>query len=559
MWVIQHCFLSSSLGFLAIIFVCCFSDGVLCASSVELQLPTAEAVDARQFASKYYSSTESRILKTIGIVAVGTRGDIQPYVAVGLALKKKGYGVLIVTSKKYVSMITDLGLIAYGAYDDPAEIMRADSILLDRMARGRTESIMMSFREVFSRLAPTVAPAIMQAYTVHKPDLILTTTWGEFGGWYVAHEYGTPYMRVDLFSLLYNPKHMQFGYPTLPFGLHYYSLKYIVLGLSYYMALPFDRSTKKGVMDKFSRQDYAESTLHPVRPIMLLISPIFGHVLAPNASHAYKFVGTTVVGAEHQVDKAEFGGVGNTRQLQDFIDAGTQPIYIGWGSMIGKSRGFMADLAVSAARRAGKRAIVLGGFAQVSFQALQEYPGVTEDLLNYARMNVLFVDTAPHEWLFPRVACTIHHGGAGTTAAAVRAGVPTIITPVLFDQFDYSYVVRELGIGVGFEKRLVTLSGDVLGDAIIRVVGDESIIQKAKEIGARLTAETGADEAVRQIELFWDEYCISGKFHAVFLKGSNNRQSDLLLWLLLAGAGVVFARMWVLGRRRPLRKRTHID
>merc|ERR1719229_1478285 len=92
------------------------------------------------------------------------------------------------------------------------------------------------------------------------------------------------------------------------------------------------------------------------------------------------------------------------------------------------------------------------------------------ELAAYAERNVIFVAHAPHEWLFPRCACTVHHGGSGTTAAALRAGVPTVITPVALDQFDYAEIVQRLGVGLRVQAwpkwRFSQMSEKDLGAAI---------------------------------------------------------------------------------------------
>merc|ERR1712118_249548 len=110
----------------------------------------------------------------------------------------------------------------------------------------------------------------------------------------------------------------------------------------------------------------------------------------------------------------------------------------------------MVELAVAALQLAGMRAVILGGCAKLSFAVLEEAVG-TEDrrgLCAYAREAVFFVDSAPHEWLFGRVQCAVHHGGAGTTAASLRSGRPTIVTPVFGDQIQHSIWVEKLGAGV---------------------------------------------------------------------------------------------------------------
>eukprot|EP00966_Prymnesium_polylepis_P073677 1710220-Prymnesium_polylepis.1 len=133
-----------------------------------------------------------------------------------------------------------------------------------------------------------------------------------------------------------------------------------------------------------------------------------------------------------QKKDAHFGG-DEIEKLEQFIAAAADPpVYLGWGSMIAISPEHMAALAVRALKQTGIRGIILGGFAQLQPSHLEAAADAAE-LGAYARDNVLFVKTAPHEWLFPRCKIVVHHGGAGTTAAGWRAGVPSVITPCFAD------------------------------------------------------------------------------------------------------------------------------
>merc|ERR1711892_24133 len=112
-----------------------------------------------------------------------------------------------------------------------------------------------------------------------------------------------------------------------------------------------------------------------------------------------------------------------------------------------------------------------------------DHDGHGKQIIDYAKENVIFVDKAPHEWLFPQVSLTVHHGGAGTLNAALRAGVPTIVTPVFGDQYDNSFFVQKLGVGVGFEEKLQKIDARDLSKAIDAVVNDPAMTTRAKEVG----------------------------------------------------------------------------
>ena len=172
--------------------------------------------------------------------------------------------------------------------------------------------------------------------------------------------------------------------------------------------------------------------------------------------------------------------------------------------MTSKSTEHMVEFAVTALKMSGQRGIVLGGWAGLSMDALRNATS-DEDLLAYAKENVLFIKEGAHENLFPRVACTVHHGGAGTTNAALRSGVPTIITPVFLDQWDHAYLVNELGVGFGFEKQLQQTSAEELAEAINRVITDEIIVDRARDFGLLQREEDGAHQVVSKIEKFWED------------------------------------------------------
>jgi hypothetical protein len=160
--------------------------------------------------------------------------------------------------------------------------------------------------------------------------------------------------------------------------------------------------------------------------------------------------------------------------------------------------------------------IVLGGAAQLSLDLLTEMEGVSQDMINYAKKNILFVNFAPHEWLFSRVLATVHHGGAGTVTAALRGGVPTIITPVFGDQFDFSYAVTKLGVGIGFTKQFQKIAWKELGDAIKKVSLDRDMTKRAAQLGAKLRNEDGSTKAVNEMEVYWKDYCQSGRIFELF-------------------------------------------
>jgi sterol 3beta-glucosyltransferase len=113
--------------------------------------------------------------------------------------------------------------------------------------------------------------------------------------------------------------------------------------------------------------------------------------------------------------------------------------------------------------------------------------------------SVFVIDSVPHAWLFPRAAAVVHHGGAGTTAAGLRAGVPSVIVPFFGDQPFWGQRVAQLGVGPApIPRRELTV--ERLAQAIHEAVTDPAMRQRAAHLGSNIRAEDGIARAVAVIQ-----------------------------------------------------------
>lgn len=172
-------------------------------------------------------------------------------------------------------------------------------------------------------------------------------------------------------------------------------------------------------------------------------------------------------------------------ELLNFLEAGSPPVYIGFGSMINQDPAETARMVISALERSGQRGIIGSGWG-----------GINEDNLSD---SIHVVGSVPHTWLFPRMAAVVHHGGVGTTATGLRAGVPSIITPFFGDQPYWGQRIFESGVGPKPIPRK-RLDSEKLSKAINIAVGDKEIRERAEELGSKIREEDGVAEAVQVLE-----------------------------------------------------------
>jgi UDP:flavonoid glycosyltransferase YjiC (YdhE family) len=174
-------------------------------------------------------------------------------------------------------------------------------------------------------------------------------------------------------------------------------------------------------------------------------------------------------------------------ELLRFLEAGPPPVYFGLGSMVDQDAADVTRLVIRALAMTGKRGILLGGWSNLGAASLPPM--------------VFRIESAPHDWLFPRMAAVAHHGGAGTTAAGLRAGVPTVIIPFFADQPFWGQRVAALGVGPAPVPRR-KLTAERLAAALDAATGDPQMRRRAVEVAEALRGEDGVGAAVAIVEQF---------------------------------------------------------
>ena len=173
------------------------------------------------------------------------------------------------------------------------------------------------------------------------------------------------------------------------------------------------------------------------------------------------------------------------RTLASFLGAGSPPVYVGFGSMRDQSPLQVGEIVTRSVRRLGLRAIVsMGWGAMAGVERADDF---------------LVVDDVPHDWLFPRVAAVVCHGGAGTVGAVLRSGTPSVIVPYVADHSFWGWAMERLGVAPRMIPRRY-LSVERLTAALRHAVTDQAMRERAIQVSGRVRAEHGVRRAVEVIE-----------------------------------------------------------
>lgn len=178
------------------------------------------------------------------------------------------------------------------------------------------------------------------------------------------------------------------------------------------------------------------------------------------------------------------------KEIDEFLKAGPTPIYVGFGSIVVDDQIKLTNIVFEAIKNAGQRAIISKGWGNLGVDNM-DVPD-----------NILIVGSVPHDWLFQRVSCVIHHGGAGTTAAGLSLGRPTIIVPFFGDQQFWGGIVAAAGAGPGpIPHKQLTV--EKLKSAIEMAL-ESSTREKAREIANKMQKESGVRDGVRSFHRHLD-------------------------------------------------------
>jgi sterol 3beta-glucosyltransferase len=399
----------------------------------------------------------------IALLCNDTRGGVQPYVALGLGLRQAGHDVRAVAPADLAALFGAVGIPVTALRGSIESVLRRSGGVAER---GLLASMRFAAREMPARLRDWTDTTLQAC---EGADVLAGGVGGMVIGLSVAEKLGKPFVQAHL-QPLGAPTDAYPGVltPRLPHWVGPWGRR-----LSHHAAdaavwAPFKRpmATVRRQALSLSGPPIASASspvLYGFSPLVVPLPPTVTHhvtgywALPPNEARS------------------------PPPRLEAFLAQPGPVVSVGFGSMASQDPRALTLLVRQAARDAGVRLVLLSGWG-----GLDDADGDAE---------CCCIDAVAHDWLFARVAAVVHHGGAGTTGAALMAGVPALVVPFTMDQPFWAQRVHALGVGPAPIPRR-RLNRQNLAAALRHLIDDAALRQRAAALGELIRAEDGVARAV---------------------------------------------------------------
>lgn len=411
----------------------------------------------------------------ITLFSIGTQGDVRPFVALGLGLAAQGHQVRIASGAACRELVVRCGLEFAPLTADFLEAMAKDPGVLQRGKHPLT--FLRTARQLLAEMSVSWPKQGLAA--AEGQDLLIGNGMASMLAGSLAEKLGIGFLETqlqpvtpcpDIPPMVVTPKGER---PWGPMNLalaHFYRL--IVWQM---LRAAIDPLRRALALPTISWRGPYRGRDPDHYPLLYGFSP----TLLPPSPH---WPAGVHVAGNWFLDDADWQP---PPALQAFLAAGEKPVYIGFGSMVSGTSAALTDSLLAALRRSGHRAILATGWG-----GLAESDGLGEQIFQ--------LKEAPHHWLFPRVSAAIHHGGVGTTAATLRAGIPSVVIPFFGDQSFWAWRLQRLGVA---PPALSATQLDV--DAIVRALETALLPatrQRAAALGEVVAGEQGIASAITQMQ-----------------------------------------------------------
>jgi sterol 3beta-glucosyltransferase len=458
--------------------------------------PLEDSLKLFNSATSAFLSTKPKENLHITFLTIGSRGDVQPYIALAKGLKQEGHSVRIATHKEFQTWIESYDIEFREVGGDPAELMK---ICVEN------GTFTMAFlRESMTKFRGWLDDLLISCWHACQGTDVIVESPSAIAGIHVAEALQVPYYRS--FTMPWTRTRVYphaFAVPGHKAGGNYNYMSYVIFDQVFWRASAGQINSWRRECLGLKPTSLDKLEQHKV-PFLYNFSPY----LVPKPIDWYDWIHVTGFWFLDHADESGRKEWTPPADLVDFIaktkQAGRKLVYIGWGSIVVSDAEAMTRTVMQAVEKSGVCAILSKGWSdRLQSSSRGDDFNKTEDE-EETNPNVFNIQSIPHDWLFPQLDAACHHGGSGTLGASLRAGIPTIVKPYFGDQFFWASQVESLHIG-SFVRNFTV---DTFAQALLLCTSDVKMIENAKKIGAVIRKEDGVGNAIKAFYGDW-EYAYS--------------------------------------------------
>lgn len=409
---------------------------------------------------------------------IGTRGDVQPYLSLAVAMQAQGYSVVFGATEEFEQLITSYGVEFHSLGPSIADFLHQSSF-----EKAMSQSMLINGPALLRQGQRILDVAARRAWVMAQGADVLLLNMNVSFGIDIAEALDVPAIMMALQPLTTTSEFPFCAYDGPDFGKTFNQLTHSVTVLQQaYYDLPRNKWRRELMgLERRKKGGFFKDTKG--NPLTTLYA--YSATVSPRPRDWPR---TAIVTGYWQLP--DNTGWKPSPEFRAFLEAGPPPVYIGFGSMpFGAERN--TRILKDAMKIWGGRAVVARGWGGIN----------PEDLPS----SVFAFDQAPHDKLFQHVAAVVHHGGAGTTSAGLHAGRPTFVVPQTVDQPFWGRRVHELGCGPA-PVRLRRLTEETLAENLKNLTANPAFSENASRIGKVIRDEDGTGRAIRHIERVMSNY-----------------------------------------------------
>ncbi|KAK0648312.1 glycosyltransferase family 1 protein [Cercophora newfieldiana] len=420
-------------------------------------------------------------------LTIGSRGDVQPYIALCKKLLEEGHQPRIATHGEFKEWIEGHGIEFRNVGGDPSELMR---ICI------QNGTFTWAFlREANSKFRGWLDDLLASAWEACQGSDLLIESPSAMAGIHIAEALGIPYFRAFTMPWTRTRAYPHaFIMPGQKMGGAYNYVTYVMFDNVFWKAMAHQVNKWRNNTLDLPSTNLEKLQMNKV-PFLYNFSPF---VVPPPLDYSDWIRVTGYWFLDEGGDKWE-----PPADLMAFIKKAREDdkklVYVGFGSIIVPDPAKMTQEVIDAVLKADVRCILSKGWSD----RLEPAGSKKEETASDAEATpepvlppeIFQIKSAPHDWLFKQIDAAAHHGGSGTTGASLRAGIPTIIRPFFGDQFFFGTRVEDLGVGLCLKKWGATSFARALWEA----THNTRMIQKAEVLGEQIRKENGVETAIQCI------------------------------------------------------------